>query len=439
MATLYTESLSNLISAMENGNWVRAKHIRRAIDNSGLAKNVLELDGEYKKRYNAFKKAVEKTDKNEKKIEFGGDTFNRETAEKIINTVEGQGEAESRLTYRQLSESSNALMGKLFADLKGIVEAGHKELSILKAQISLLLTKMDSKDPRRPSLRALLLVVQELDAVTKPSQIKNAKGKADLNMLLTLTGDILNSEYDVSTDAQIAVEAFKGIKGEVSFEFENRTLNQLKGQVAARLGRILKGVITGNPKSFDKVFKNFDVTQLKGSPHVEDIIGQQIRDTLDPAIKTKPKKRVVNPKSASGRTKGARTRKKRAKASGLAAIAVTRRKKEKAKASAVSLTNLLGIINARLTDKVAKNMGSPALENRTGRFAGSARAVDVNITPQGFPSIGFTYRKDPYQVFETTSGTRFSSSQRDPRALIGRSIREIALESGVTKLFTRRV
>ena len=53
--------------------------------------------------------------------------------------------------------------------------------------------------------------------------------------------------------------------------------------------------------------------------------------------------------------------------------------------------------------------------------------------------MGFTYRKDPYQVFETTSGTRFASARRDPRTLIGRSIREIALESGVTKLFTRRV
>ena len=390
-------------------------------------------------RYNAFKKAVEKTDKNEKKIEFGGDTFKRETAEKIINTVEGQGEAESRLTYRQLSESSNALMGKLFADLKGIVEAGHKDLSILKGQISLLLKEMDIKDPRRPALRALLLVVQELDAVTKPSQIQNAKGKADLDMLLTLTGDILNSSYDVSSDAKIAVEAFKGIKGEVSFELENRTLNQLKGRLAARLGGILKGVITGNPKSFDKVFKKFDVTRLKGSPHVEDIIGKQIRDTLDPAIKTKPRKKVVKPKSASGQTRAVKTRKKRAKSSRLAAIVVTPRKKEKAKSSAVSLTNLLGIINGRLPDKVAKNMGAPGLENRSGRFAGSVRAVDVNITPQGFPSVGFTYRKDPYQVFETTSGTRFSSAERDPRTLIGRSIREIALESGITKLFTRRV
>ena len=104
-----------------------------------------------------------------------------------------------------------------------------------------------------------------------------------------------------------------------------------------------------------------------------------------------------------------------------------------------SLVNILGIINARLPEKVATNMRSPGLENRTGRFAGSARAVDINVTPQGYPSIGYTYMKNPYQVFETTSGTRFSSSERDPRTLIGRSIREIALESGITRLFTRRV
>ena len=123
----------------------------------------------------------------------------------------------------------------------------------------------------------------------------------------------------------------------------------------------------------------------------------------------------------------------------MTAIKLQSRKKHKARASNVSLVNILGIINARLPEKVATNMRSPGLENRTGRFAGSARAVDINVTPQGYPSIGYTYMKNPYQVFETTSGTRFSSSERDPRTLIGRSIREIALESGITRLFTRRV
>ena len=40
-------------------------------------------------------------------------------------------------------------------------------------------------------------------------------------------------------------------------------------------------------------------------------------------------------------------------------------------------------------------MGPPALENRTGRFAASVRAMDVITTREGFPSVGYTYQKDP--------------------------------------------
>ena len=45
-------------------------------------------------------------------------------------------------------------------------------------------------------------------------------------------------------------------------------------------------------------------------------------------------------------------------------------------------------------------MGAPRLENRTGRFASSARVTDITSTKQGFPSIGYTYEKNPYSVFE---------------------------------------
>ena len=97
------------------------------------------------------------------------------------------------------------------------------------------------------------------------------------------------------------------------------------------------------------------------------------------------------------------------------------------------------IMNSQINDVVAKNMGPPRLENRTGTFAGSVRITDVTQTRQGHPSIGYTYRKDPYQVFEASSGTRFSSSARDPRPLIDASIREIAAQFAIGRLYTRRI
>ena len=47
--------LDNLINEMLSGEPVLAPHIRKAIDNLGEARNVLHLDGELKKRYEAFK------------------------------------------------------------------------------------------------------------------------------------------------------------------------------------------------------------------------------------------------------------------------------------------------------------------------------------------------------------------------------------------------
>ena len=113
--------------------------------------------------------------------------------------------------------------------------------------------------------------------------------------------------------------------------------------------------------------------------------------------------------------------------------------KRKTKPPRMALKNILDLINAKLPETVAGNMGTPRLESRTGRFAQSVRAIDVTETAQGFKSIGYTYRKAPYQVYESTSGTRFSSIDRDPRTLIDTSIREIVAQFGLGRLYTRRL
>ena len=98
---------------------------------------------------------------------------------------------------------------------------------------------------------------------------------------------------------------------------------------------------------------------------------------------------------------------------------------------------LLGILNKQLPDTVKNNMDSPALVNRTGRFAASTRVTDINTTRQGFQSIGYTYQKDPYQTFEI--GYEQGSADRDPRKLIDKSIREIAAQYALGRFYTRRV
>ena len=84
-----------------------------------------------------------------------------------------------------------------------------------------------------------------------------------------------------------------------------------------------------------------------------------------------------------------------------------------------------------------KNMGAPALTNQTGTFASSVRVNDIIMTPQGFPSVGYTYQKNPYQTFEP--GYRQGTPEYDPRALIDKSIREIASTMALGRLYTRRL
>jgi hypothetical protein len=98
---------------------------------------------------------------------------------------------------------------------------------------------------------------------------------------------------------------------------------------------------------------------------------------------------------------------------------------------------LLGVLNQQLPRVVQGNMGVPALENRSGRFAGSVRVTDISTTARGFPSVGYTYQKNPYQTFEP--GFAQGSVERDPRKLIDRSIREIAAQFVIGRLYTRRL
>jgi len=102
-------------------------------------------------------------------------------------------------------------------------------------------------------------------------------------------------------------------------------------------------------------------------------------------------------------------------------------------------SSFIPIINARLTDTVAKNMKSPRLNFRTGRFAQSAKVVNVEQTREGFPSFVFDYERDPYDVFDRTLGRRpWNTPQRDPRALVDISVREIVREMAIGRFFTRR-
>ena len=101
---------------------------------------------------------------------------------------------------------------------------------------------------------------------------------------------------------------------------------------------------------------------------------------------------------------------------------------------------LVGLINGKLSQVVRKNMRAPRLQNQTGGLARSVRIEDVSRTREGYLSFGYTYEKDPYQVFEVGTGSApWATPERDPRRLIDKSIREIAAQMALGRFYTRRL
>ena len=100
------------------------------------------------------------------------------------------------------------------------------------------------------------------------------------------------------------------------------------------------------------------------------------------------------------------------------------RTKDTAK-TAQSPLHLQAMLEALLPQVVASKMGTGgALRYQTGRFANSVEPTQVMVGPRGGVHVDYTYMKYPYQTFEP--GFKQGSTARDPRKIIGESVREIA-------------
>ena len=216
----------------------------------------------------------------------------------------------------------------------------------------------------------------------------------------------------------------------------------------AKGGNRSKAVEQQLQKFLNAIVREENWAEVKGSDSASKVIEKRVLNSFseigkkDKNTKNSIKKQKVNNSSKIGRSKGRKTKGTKAPSYKGAKVAVGRgvnRATQGQRGTNFSTPLLLSLLNRDLPKVVAKNMGTPALENRTGRFAGSVRVLDVVSTARGYPSIGYTYQRDPYGVYESSSGTRFSDSERDPRKLIDASIREIAAQHLQTRIFTRRL
>ena len=83
--------------------------------------------------------------------------------------------------------------------------------------------------------------------------------------------------------------------------------------------------------------------------------------------------------------------------------------------------DIVGIVNSQIQEVLLEGMQHPALQNRSGRFKNSVKALSLSNN-----ELSYTYMRNPYEVFSSVRGrSPWNTPPRDPEALIERSIHTI--------------
>ena len=262
-----------------------------------------------------------------------------------------------------------------------------------------------------------------------------------------------DKQHELNIIKKKGIDVLKG-KVDVRLEVENKSYNAYKAFFQRAFGRNATSIINkGVPeKEFKRLFLDeFDIGNLVGSPGIENKIVKDITEIAKgkkPRGKTTSKKvtrkvkKAVPTKTKKVNTKAKATKNRLAKqaAKTIAVASTVRRtggKKSKSSTDALNLAKVQTAINRRLPAEVRRNMGRPALINRTGRFSNSVELVGLRQGPNTI--IGdYTYQLRPYETFEG-NGPREWPVGYNPKPLISKSIRNLASAFIDQKFTLRRV
>ena len=300
--------------------------------------------------------------------------------------------------------------------LEGGWHYGHGEegLAASSLKVATIEQRVNKLTPRNEADAAAL--TQLKTALTRYKETVKISADMDMTQLVTAKGELRKNYIPVIT-LQDALE-----NAEDNFAFEKPAMDALRKD----FGDVLN--MEGSTTLRDAI-ESVTMYNLAGKPSRNKKVSSVVK--RKPVHKNKSKAKKIT-----------KTGKRDTSIPVMTGTGLSKSMKVDSREPAVSsgTINLAALINKKLPETVAGKMGPPKLENRTGTFAQSVRVEDIRQTPQGFPSIGYTYEKNPYQVFEMGKGKApWANTNRDPRKLINASIREIAAEVMKGKFFTRRV
>jgi hypothetical protein len=272
--------------------------------------------------------------------------------------------------------------------------------------------------------------------------------------------DIVNSFYRQSGHAEFSIQFTKNVSGDVSTLLQGQmafiipmthpTNKELVGQETVASDTIIKNIfgeaatyrsirktLIGNILSRTNLFSL--ITGLKFSP----TILQSLEAGLASTIKTG---KFKSSKSKSPKAEQIFDVNNIIKSSINTSVKKVQLPKVSIKSTAKAttfkptisnLTNLQNLLNANLVAQVKRNMGNgtrrDVLNLQTGRFAESVEVTKLSESRQGMITAFYTYMKNPYATFSAGGRQEYPRS-RDPKALISKSIREIAAEQVSNRL-----
>tara|TARA_Y100000361_G_scaffold134336_1_gene133334 strand:- start:329 stop:1786 length:1458 start_codon:yes stop_codon:yes gene_type:complete len=333
-------------------------------------------------------------------------------------------------------------------------DLGHQQMSNAAIAGEIYLSRLDPNDPRRPQIKAILAAMRLLDKEGDKLVVKTAEGSVDtlssMQKIFTALGEMENIEsvanYTRSVDL---LKTGAHIDYDVAMQYGKQ--NKQMGKVSQQLKALMEQVLR---EGLQDVFDPEALLHVPGSKTFMRALKDQMIDLASgksvkrekTTVKGKKRKKVKVGLSQANK-KFKKQKRDMEKAIGALTSYTPRQRSGSASTnraqgagSGQDLGTFLALLNQKLPQTVVKNMGPPGLQNRTGRFASSVKVTDVSRTAQGHPSVGYTYQKNPYQIFEMRQGQApWATPDRDPRKLIDASIREIAAQLAIGRFYTRRV
>jgi|TARA_Y100000310_G_C20611546_1_gene778238 hypothetical protein len=234
------------------------------------------------------------------------------------------------------------------------------------------------------------------------------------------------SEYDTdyNINKEVMMSIPEGLNKQQEEEYEEAAINALKKD----MNNLADAKLVNDPTSpsLEKMYQEIIAAALLGKkvPKYNVDIGFK-----EKRGRTVTKKQIRSPKSKEKRagSKGGKLK--------------LQHQLRDAAGRFANPTSLVHLLNKKLTAKIKENMQEPGLVNRSGTFAESVRILKASQSKNaGMPILQYTYDRDPYGVFEVGAGdSRWATAARDPRVVIDKSIREVAIGIMQNRFATQRL